>query len=110
MDDAVVSRRLLLGATALAALGLPRLMRGNEALAAPAEIKLPDNVPVETFDFESKGIESWTAVDGQWTVEDMANAPSGKKVLVQRATKNEFNVIVSPGGPYTDVDVSMKFK
>src|SRR5262249_29048243 len=29
---------------------------------------------------------------------------------VQRATTNEFNVIVAPPGPYTDVDVSMKFK
>ena len=37
-------------------------------------------------------------------------APSGKKVLVQRATKNEFNVIVAPGLPYGDVEVSMKFK
>ena len=43
-------------------------------------------------------------------MEDMAGAPSGKKVLVQRATKNEFNVIVAPPGPYTDVDVTMKFK
>src|SRR5438552_18842564 len=40
----------------------------------------------------------------------MASAPSGKKVLVQRATENQFNVIVAPPGPYTDVDVSMKFK
>ena len=40
----------------------------------------------------------------------MAGAPSGKKVLVQRATENAFNVIVAPGGPYGDVDVSMKFK
>jgi len=35
-------------------------------------------------------------VDGQWAVEDMAGAPSGKKVLVQRATQNQFNVIVAP--------------
>src|SRR5947208_4855049 len=40
----------------------------------------------------------------------MAGATSGKKVLVQRATKNEFNVIVAASGPFTDVDVSMKFK
>jgi hypothetical protein len=40
----------------------------------------------------------------------MAGAPSGKKVLVQRAINNEFNVIVAPPGPYTDVDVTMKFK
>ena len=30
--------------------------------------------------------------------------------LVQRATDNAFNVIVAPGGPYTNVDVSARFK
>ena len=40
----------------------------------------------------------------------MSDAPSGKRVLVQRAVKNEYNVIVAPSGPYTDVDVSVKFK
>src|SRR5262249_37890733 len=30
--------------------------------------------------------------------------------LVQRATDNEFNVIVAPGGPYGDVEVSVRFK
>jgi hypothetical protein len=40
----------------------------------------------------------------------MPGAPSGKRVLVQRAIKNEFDVIVAPAGPYTDVDVSMRFK
>src|SRR5438874_4341178 len=67
------------------------------------------NVPEVKFDFETKGVECWSTVDGKWTVEEMAGAPSGKKVLVQRATKNEFNVIVAPAGPFTDVDVSMKF-
>ena len=71
---------------------------------------MPDNVPTDKFDFEAKGIEGWTTVDGQWAVEEMAGAPSGKKVLVQRAARNEFNVIVAPPGPYTDVDVSLKFK
>ena len=100
-------RRFLRAALAgLAAFGVSR--RGR-ALAAPAEIKLPDDAPTETFDFETKGIEGWTTVGGQWAVEDMAGAPSGKKVLVQRATKNEFNVIVAPAS-YADVDVSMKFK
>src|SRR2546429_7491379 len=80
------------------------------AAGAAEELKVPDNVPVDTFDFEAKGIEGWTTVDGQWAVEDMAGAPSGKKVLVQRGTKNEFNVVVAPPGPFTDVDVSMKFK
>ncbi len=109
MDDAAMSRRRWLG-TVMTTLGVLQSGRHREALAAPAEIKLPDTLPVETFDFESKGIEGWTTVDGQWAVEEMAGAPSGRKVLVQRATRNEFNVIVTPPGPYTDVDVSMKFK
>src|SRR6266542_2463313 len=109
MHQRAMSRRRVLRA-GLATLGVFGVSRRGGALAARVEIKLPDNIPVETFDFESQGIERWTTVDGQWAVEDMAGAPSGKKVLVQRATKNEFNVIVAPPGPYTDVDVSMKFK
>src|SRR6266511_4062743 len=109
MHHRAMSRRRLLS-TALATLGVFSVRRRRVALAARAEIKMPDNIPVETFDFESKGIEGWTTVDGQWAVEDMAGAPSGKKALVQRGTKNEFNVIVAPPGPYTDVDVSVKFK
>jgi len=78
-------------------------------LAAPSELKLPDDVSSTTFDFDSTGIEGWTTVAGQWALEHMAGAPRGKKVLVQRATKNEFNVIVAPPS-YADVDVTMKFK
>ena len=73
------------------------------------ELKLPNDVPTEKFDFDSKGIQGWTTVDGQWVVEDMAGAPVGKKVLMQKATKNAFNVIVAPSGPYSDVDISVKF-
>jgi len=40
----------------------------------------------------------------------MAGAPSGKKVLVQRAVENQFNVIIARGGPYGDVDISVQFK
>src|SRR2546428_4089406 len=78
--------------------------------AAAEDLKVPDRVPTDGFDCEAKGIEGWTTIGGQWAVEEMAGAPSGKKVLVQRATKNEFDVIVAPPGPYTDVEVSMKFK
>jgi len=77
--------------------------------AAVEELRLPNDVPTEKFDFDSKGIQGWTTVDGQWVVEDMTGAPVGKKVLVQKATKNAFNVIVAPSGPYSDVDVSVKF-
>ena len=81
-----------------------------QLLEAAEEPKMPDNLPEQKLDFETKGVDDWSTVDGQWAVEEMAGAPRGKKVLVQRATKNEFNVIVAPAGPFTDVDVSMKFK
>ena len=84
--------------------------RPGRTRAAPAEIAVPANLPVARVDFEATGIESWTTVAGRWAVEEMEGAPSGKRVLVQRATRNAYNVIVAPFGPYTDVDVSMKFK
>jgi hypothetical protein len=80
-----------------------------EVRAATPELSLADDAPTQTFDFDSKGSEGWTTVAGQWAVEEMAGAPSGTKVLVQRATKNDFNVIVAPTA-YGDVDVTMKFK
>ncbi len=100
-----ITRRGVLGLTAAAFVA-----RRSLTVAAAEEMKVPENTPTETFDFETKGTDGWTTVDGQWTVEDMAGAPSGKRVLVQRATKNEFNVIVAPPGPFTDLDVSMKFR
>ena len=109
MQCALMSRRGWLR-TALAAAGVVVAGPAPRTMGAPAELKMTDDIPVETFGFESKGIEGWTTVGGQWSVEDMAGAPSGRRVLVQRAIRNEFNVIVAPPGPYADVDVSMKFK
>jgi hypothetical protein len=103
-----ITRRRILKATA-AALATRVAAPTARAAAGGEELKVPDNLPVQKFDFDSKGIEGWTRVDGQWVVEDMAGAPIGKKVLMQKATKNAFNVIVAPSGPYTDVDVSVKF-
>lgn len=94
----------------LGLLGFLALDRGGQSMANAAEMKLPNDVRIERLDFERKGIEGWKTVDGQWTVEEMPGAPSGKQVLVQRAVRNDFNVIVAPGGPYTDVDVSVRFK
>ena len=94
---------------ALTALGVCGLGSSASARAASPEIKMPDSVPEQKFDFEAKGIEGWTTIGGQWVVEDFPGAPVGKKALLQRATKNEFNVIVAPAGPFTDVDVSVKF-
>src|SRR2546421_2693439 len=83
--------------------------RGRPAQAAAMELKVSDTATTEAFDFETRGIEGWTSVTGRWAVEEMAGAPSGTRVLVQRATNNEFNVIVAPTS-YADVDVTMKFK
>lgn len=94
---------------ALAAVAAVGASGKGAVLAAPSELRLPDDVSTTAFDFDSKGIEGWTAVAGQWAVEEMVGAPSGKKVLLQRATKNEFNVIVAPAA-YADIDVTMKFK
>lgn len=104
-----VTRRAIF-TTALAAVGAHGLARNVTAQPAPADLRLPQDVAETRFDFETTGIEGWTVVDGQWVVEAMAGAPSGRRVLVQRATRNAFNVIVAPAGPYADVDVSMKFR
>jgi hypothetical protein len=79
-------------------------------VANAAELKVPDAAQVERVDFGQRGIEGWKTVEGRWAVEEMAGAPSGRRVLVQRAVENAFNVIVAPGSPYTDVDVSVRFK
>ena len=105
-----MSRRALFKTTvaAIAGLGLTRPASVPARAATPLE--LPGDAVTTTFDFEATGVDGWTVIDGQWTVEEMPGAPSGKKVLVQRATRNPFDVIVAPPGPYTDVDVSVKFK
>ena len=80
------------------------------SMANVAELKLLEGTPLTRFDFEQKGTQGWTTVDGQWTVEEIPDAPRGKHVLVQRAVENAFNVIVAPGGPYTDIGVTIRFK
>jgi hypothetical protein len=105
-----MSRRALFKTTvaAMAGLGFARPASVPARTAAP--LALPGDGAADTFDFETTGVDGWTAIDGQWTVEEMPGAPSGRKVLVQRAIRNPFDVIVAPPGPYIDVDVSVKFK
>jgi Domain of Unknown Function (DUF1080) len=52
----------------------------------------------------------WESVAGRWSVDEVQGASRNGRALVQRATDNEFNVIVAPGGPYTDVDISVRFR
>jgi hypothetical protein len=65
--------------------------------------------PATRFDF-SEPLDGWTTVSGKWAIEDVAGASQGGRALVQRATGNDFNVIIAPGGPYDNVDVSVRFK
>jgi hypothetical protein len=95
---------------ALMALGIDRISGGRVRAAAAMETTVPISIPEERLDFERNGLDAWTIVDGVWVVEDMVDAPSGRKALVQRATRNPFNVIVAPPGPFSDLDVSMRFK
>jgi Domain of Unknown Function (DUF1080) len=107
-ERSITSRRRVLG-IGLGALAIS-VVEMKRASAAPVELALPGATPAEQWDFETKGIDRWTVLEGQWSVEPMTDASSGRRVLVRRAVKNAFNVIVAPLGPYTDVDVSVKFK
>ena len=49
-------------------------------------------------------------ITGNWTVKDVPGVSRSGRALVQRATDNEYNVIVAPGGPYRNVQVSVRFK
>jgi hypothetical protein len=91
------SRRQLI--TAAAALGASLVLGERRPWAAGSEVR---------FDF-ARPFEGWEIVAGKWAIENVPGTSQGKG-LVQRATNNAFNVIVAPGGPYTDVDVSVRFK
>jgi 3-keto-disaccharide hydrolase len=61
------------------------------------------------FDF-TRPLQGWETVTGKWGIEEVPGASQGGRALVQRATDNAFNVIIAPNGPYTNVDVSVRFK
>lgn len=80
------------------------------SMAGIAELTVPANAPVTHFDFEEEGLTDWKTFGGQWTREEMPDAPSGRWVLAQRAVQNDFNVIVAPTAFYRNVDISVRFK
>ena len=96
MSTLSATRRRLLAA------GLGGLVAGMARAADPKELALPAGARPDVWDFAAKGIDGWTVVEGQWSMQE--------GVLMQQATRNTFNVIVSPLGPYSDVDVTMRFK
>jgi len=65
---------------------------------------------MERCDCAQHGLEGWHAVAGRWGVEDMPGAPSGQRVLVQRAVENACNGMVAPSASSTDVDVAVQCK
>jgi hypothetical protein len=92
-----LSRRELI--TAAAAVSLSIACGERPGMTAEPDVR---------FDL-TKPLVGWETVDGQWAIEDVPGAVQGK-ALVQRAINNSFNVIVAPGGPYTNMDVSVRFK
>jgi len=108
MDRWRMSRRGVFR-TALAVLGAHGIGGPGAAGGAGADLRLPADAAEVKFDFETAGIGDWTVVSGQWAIEERPGAPSGARVLLQRATSNAFNVIVAPPGPYGDVEVSVRF-
>ncbi|HMF45689.1 MAG TPA: family 16 glycoside hydrolase [Candidatus Udaeobacter sp.] len=96
-------RRLIVAAPVLGA----SLIAGNRyAWSVTGDRRFDFNKMPEGWEMS----EGWEMVSGRWTLEDIAGASGGGRALVQRATNNEFNVIVAPGGPYSDVEVSVRFK
>ena len=79
------------------------------AAIAIGDSLVPSAAAQEGLDL-SKPLEGWETVSGRWVTEEVAGAARGGRAVVQRATDNEFNVIVAPGGPYDDVIVSVRFK
>jgi Domain of Unknown Function (DUF1080) len=89
-----------------------RFLTGSATLAGAITIRHRAVSPAlaqESLDL-SKPLDGWETVSGRWAIEEVPGAAQGGRALVQRATDNEFNVIVAPGGPYDDVIVSVRFK
>jgi hypothetical protein len=92
----VTRRRLITVAAAAASMSIENRSARSQASAL-------------RFDF-TKPLDGWTTVSGKWAIEDVAGASQGGRALVQRATDNDFNVIVAPAGPFDNVEVSVRFK
>lgn len=84
--------------------------RDGGLMASDVALTVSAGAPVTRFDFEEEDLTDWKSLSGQWAIEEMPDAPSGKWVLVQRAVQNDFNVILASGPAYTNVDISVQFK
>ncbi len=98
MDNNLSTRRQFI--ITMAAIGTATSVVDRHPRAAESEVH---------FDF-TRPLQGWETVTGKWTIEEVPGASQGGQALVQRATDNAFDVIIAPGGPYTNVDVSVRFK
>lgn len=96
MNTKISRRKLIVAAASGTYIGL----LARPVLAASSRIH---------YDF-TPPFEGWKIVSGKWAVEDVPGAAREGYAVVQRAVENEFNAIVAPDGPYSDVDVSVRFK
>jgi hypothetical protein len=88
------------------------LMTAAVAAGASMSIGSPiarSQASVRSFDF-SKPLDGWTIVSGKWTIEEVPGDWPGGPALVQLEQGNGLNVIVAPGAPCGDVDVSVRFR
>jgi 3-keto-disaccharide hydrolase len=89
-----------------------RLLITAAAAGASMSIGSPiarSQASASSFDF-SKPLDGWTIVSGKWAIEEVPGDWPGDPALVQLAQGNQLNVIVAPGGPYGNVEVSVRFR
>jgi hypothetical protein len=75
MQTATIARWAMVP-MALAVLSSSGLTAKGLAFAAPPELTVPTSAPEERFDFEAKGLDGWTTVNGQWAVEESPERPA----------------------------------
>ena len=100
------------------------LLLTGTGMALAQEAKSANPAPgMVTFNFDADipghapaGFTSYASGSGpagKWVVQEMAGAPSGKRVVVQTDaddTDNRFPVLIADKEEYSDVDVSVKGK
>jgi hypothetical protein len=90
------------------------IAQDGKSSSAPGVVKF--NFDQDTVGQTPAGFTSYATGDGpagKWVVQVMADAPSGKQVVVQtdaEATDNRFPVLIADKEDYADVDVSVKGK
>jgi hypothetical protein len=90
------------------------IAQDGKSSSAPRVVKF--NFDQDTVGQTPAGFTSYAIGEGpagKWVVQVMADAPSGKQVVVQTdadATDNRFPVLIADKEDYADVDVSVKGK